>query len=62
MMWCRLHIVLLMAAILLTGCAREVVPFDLETGIQITVKCGDTFQTKADTREGVKDFNENLIQ
>lgn len=62
MMWRRLHIVLLMAAILLTGCAREVVPFDLEPGIKLTVKCGDTFQTKAETREGVKDFNENLIQ
>lgn len=62
MMWRRLHIVLLMVAILLTGCAREVVPIGLETGIKITVKCGDTFQTKADTREGVKDFNENLIK
>lgn len=62
MTWRRFHIVLLMVAALFTGCAREIVPSDPEQGIKLTVKCGDTFQTKADTREGVKDFNENLIK
>ena len=58
----RFHIVLLMAALLVTGCVREVMPSAEEPGIKLTVKCGETFQSKADTREGVKDFNENLIR
>ena len=62
MMHFRAHIFLFLAVVLLAGCAREVISSSQEPGIQITLKCGESFQTKAETREGEKDFNENLIK
>ena len=58
-----LHIVLLLLALLVTGCAREVA-FSVDTpGIKLTIKCDEPVLTKAgETRDGEQSFNENIIQ
>lgn len=56
-----LHIVLLLA-ILLTGCAKEFAPSTPVPDLQITVLCGDSDATKATTRDGEQTFNENIIK
>ena len=58
-----LHIVLLLLALLVTGCAREVA-FSVDTpGFKLTIKCDEPVLTKAgETRDGEQSFNENIIQ
>lgn len=57
------HIVLLLLALLVTGCAREVA-FSVDTpGFKLTIKCDEPVLTKAgETRDGEQSFNENIIQ
>ena len=58
-----LHIVLLMIALLLTGCAREAAFSTGVPGIKLTVRCDESVLTKADaTKDGEQSYNENIIQ
>lgn len=62
-MKCCLHIVLLMIALLLTGCAREAAFSTGVPGIKLTVRCDESVLTKADaTKDGEQSYNENIIQ
>ena len=58
-----LHIIFLLIALLVTGCAREVA-FSVDTpGIKITIQCDESVLTKAEeTKDGEQSFNENIIQ
>ena len=53
-----LHIVLLLLALLVTGCAREVA-FSVDTpGSKLTIKSDEPVLTKAgETRDGEQSFN-----
>ena len=57
-----LHIVLLLA-LLVNGCAKEVVPSMETPDLQLTILCDDAALTKADpTKDGEQAFNENIIR
>ena len=56
-----LHIVLLLA-LLITGCETEPVPSTETPDLQLTILCDDATPTKADpTKDGEQSFNENII-
>ncbi len=57
-----LHIVLLLLlALLITGCSAEPVPIESDANMTFTVRCVYPTLTKTEPISGVDDFNENLI-
>ncbi len=59
----NIHIILLMIALLVTGCAKESALSTEVPGILLTIKCDESMFTKAtDTKDGEQSFNENIIQ
>lgn len=58
-----LHRLLLLLALLLTGCVLEPVPSrEAGPGFELTVRCDDVDATKAAPADGEVRFNENLIR